>query len=557
MKKMKDKKRKSTVLRLYILIAIAGICAVTAVAYFAFHTVKDAFVKGESKSLMSLAETGALGLKEDFEEKENLILSIYGEDFISTDLFEAAKDKIFCDKNFYTSKDYEYLPDFKREQCEKAVDEPEKVISGPTVYRYGGYYVFYMTKSVSIAGEQVGVLQFEWNLSSFFNQSETLSGIEINNNGYCYVKTGDGRIVMSKDDRAKELESSADFGETSPGGKASIGIYPLYKLENGVPSRKNFLASAASIEIGDELFTVCVVEDYGLLVRPIETLSIYLITSVAGIFAWIMLSLWLYMRTEKRETELRLRFEFEKTLEKQDELLRIYNRDKELTSLWGALAHEFNNQMTPILLYSELFKNNRTVAGLLPEETEELYKVAEHCSTLSRQMLQFSRAGRSERKREEFNASQEVRLSLRMVERLIPDNVDFKYFVSKKDFYVLGYAGMLSQIILNLSNNALRALKDKEKGVLEITFGRSRESDKYVTLIVEDNGTGIPEDIRKHIFEPFFSTKDPEEGGGIGLTVVSRLLQENGGYIEAESKTGEGSRFTAALPCIIKQEEAD
>ena len=556
MKKTGDKKNNKTGFGFYAAIAVAGIAVAVAAAYFSYHTVKDALVESESESLKSLAETGASSLKEEFEEKENLILSIYGDDFSSKEDFEASLDKIFCDKVFYTRNDYEHLPYWNGEQCRRAVKEPQSVISGPTVYRYGGYYVFYMTKAISIGGETAGVLQFEWNLNKIFNQSETLSGLKINNDGYCYVKNSAGMKVMSEDGADSEFPEISKSEASSHQGEAEVTSYWSYTVENGVPVRKNELVAVASVEIGDEVFSVYVVEDYGLLVKPIERLSFYLSMLGAVIFVWIMVSLGFYMKSVKRESELRVSLKYEEELgkagerlAKQDEVLRVYNRDKELTSLWGALAHEFNNQMTPILIYAELFKNNKAVSELMPEETEELYLAAEHCSTLSRQMLEFSRAGRAERKRVKFNASEEVRLSLRMVEKLVPSNIEFKYFVSKRDFYVLGQVGMLSQIILNLSNNAIRAMKDKDEGLLEITFGRSKDRDDFVTLIVEDNGTGIDYEIQRHIFEPFFTTKPPKEGSGIGLTVVARILQENGGYIDAFSEPGKGSRFTAGLPC--------
>lgn len=557
MKEHIEKKNKKTGFGFYAAIAAAGIAVAVAAAYFSYRTVKDAFVESESESLKSLAETGASSLKEEFEEKENLILSIYGDDFPTAEDFEASLDKLFCDKSFYTENDYEHLPYWNGEQCRRAMESPESVITGPTVYRYGGYYVFYMTKAISIAGEKAGVLQFEWNLNSIFNQSETLSGLEINNNGYCFVKNRAGMTVMSEKDADSSFFETSKFDVPVRKGEAEVSSYCSYTVENGVPVRKNELAAVASVEIGDELFSVYVVEDYGLLVKPIERLSFYLSMLGAVIFIWILVSLWFYMKSVKRESELRLSLKYEEELSKagerlakQDEVLRVYNRDKELTSLWGALAHEFNNQMTPILIYAELFKNNKTVSEIMPEETKELYLAAEHCSTLSGQMLEFSRAGRAERKLVKFNASEEVRLSLRMVEKLVPSNIEFKYFVSKRDFYVLGRVGMLSQIILNLSNNAISAMKDKDKGVLEITFGRSKDRDNFVTLIVEDNGIGIDRDIQRHIFEPFFTTKPPKEGSGIGLTVVARLLQENGGYIEAFSEPGKGSRFTAGLPYI-------
>ena len=163
-------------------------------------------------------------------------------------------------------------------------------------------------------------------------------------------------------------------------------------------------------------------------------------------------------------------------------------------------------------------------------------------------MLEFSRAGRAERKKTRFNASAEVRLSLRMIQRILPQNIRLEASVSKKDYYMLGQTGMLGQILLNLSNNAIHAMKDQEQGILQIAFGEKREEPGVLCLVVADNGKGIPKELRRHIFEPFFTTKPETEGTGIGLTGVARLLQENGGSISASSEEGKGSRFVAELP---------
>lgn len=549
----------------YLMIAALGILFIVLIGYFSYSTVLRALVQSEADSIKSIASANALSLKAGFEDKETLIESLYGDDFPDMAALEQAMDKVFCDKDFYREHDYRYLPEEKREVCQRAAENPGEVISGPTYYQNGGYYVFYMTKAISIDGRIAGVLQFEWNLDRIFRESGMLSNLEINNNGYCIVRNKEGKIIMSREGGKEDIrpETDTDFAYLTKDLPRAERTWS-YTVEKGVPMRREELVAYASAAFEDEVFTVCVGEDYAMLVKPLERLLLYLTLLGGALLVWLLGALWFYMQGKKQEEALKLELlhekemnEVGKTLEKQEALMQIYNRDKELTSLWGALAHEFNNQMTPILLYAELFKNNKSVAALLPEETEELYQSAAQCSQLSRQMLEFSRAGRAERKKTRFNASAEVRLSLRMIQRILPQNIRLEASVSKKDYYMLGQTGMLGQILLNLSNNAIHAMKDQEQGILQIAFGEKREEPGVLCLVVADNGKGIPKELRRHIFEPFFTTKPETEGTGIGLTVVARLLQENGGSISASSEEGKGSRFVAELPAAAEDQEED
>ena len=552
--------RRQTLLQL--LLALSGMLLLLCGAYYSYRTVENALVASEAESLKSLASANAINLEAEFQDKEALLLSLYADDFESMEALNAELDKVFCDKLFYRREDYERLPAWKRDICLRAAEAPGTVISGPCVYQSGGYYVFYMTLSVSVAGEPAGVLQFEWNLDRLFHQTETLSSLHINNNGYCIVRNKEGKIVMSAE-QGKEDIADTTFPEADGAALPAVQKTWHYEIINGTPVQQNELLAFASAAVGDEIFTVYVAENYDMLVKPIEKLSIYLALLGGLLLVWLLGSMWLYMQTRKKEEQLRLALKYEKelneagkTLEKQEEILRIYNRDKELTALQSSLAHEFNNQMTPVLIYAELFRDNETVAGLLPEETEALYQSALQCSDLSRQMLEFTRQGRAEKKAVDFNASMEVRTSLRMVEKLLPAHIRLETKLSHREFFVHGQSGMLSQIILNLSNNAIYAMKGKQDAVLRVMFGASKEQKGFLCLIVEDNGCGIPRAQQRHVFEPFFTTKPLKEGNGIGLTVVARLVQEHGGFLDVKSEEGKGTSFTIGLP-YIRVEEAE
>ena len=87
-------------------------------------------------------------------------------------------------------------------------------------------------------------------------------------------------------------------------------------------------------------------------------------------------------------------------------------------------------------------------------------------------------------------------------------------------------------------------------GTLRIQFGLSTDDGQCVRLVVEDTGTGIAPDIRQKVFHPFFTTKQPGEGTGIGLTVVKRLTEEHGGTIRVKTEEGKGTLFILDFPRV-------
>lgn len=549
----------------YLFLAVLGLLGFAVSARFCYGTVKRAIVQSEEESLKSLASANALSLENNLEDKADLLSYLYSGSLADREALDRVMNQVFCDKYFYRIQDYMLLPEEKRSVCVRAAMEPERVICGPLEYRSGGYYVFYMTKAVYLGGQYAGVVQYEWNLDRIYRDMETLSNLHINHNGYTIVRNKDGRLIMSAEGGKEDILSDTfpmaeNRNETQ---KASAQTFWFYELHGGVPVPRQELTAYSSVRFGDELFTVYVSEDYALLVKPIERMSLYLSALGVLLVVWLLGFWWLYLHAQKKEEQLRLALRYErqlneagKALEKQEEIMRIYNRDKEQTALQGALAHEFNNQMTPILLYAEIFREDTRVSALLPEETEALYEAAERCSTLSQQLLEFARHGRAERKKEDFNASEEVRSSLRMLQKAVPQNIRLTARISQREFIMNGQRGMLGQIILNLANNAIYSMTQREDAELKLLFGESRQTPGMLCLIVEDNGCGIPEKEQYRVFEPFYTTKPLKEGNGIGLTVVARLVGEHEGTLEVQSEEGRGTRFMIELP-YLRAEDAE
>jgi signal transduction histidine kinase len=107
--------------------------------------------------------------------------------------------------------------------------------------------------------------------------------------------------------------------------------------------------------------------------------------------------------------------------------------------------------------------------------------------------------------------------------------------------------------VLNLVNNAMDACKDK-KGAQVKLVSRFHKADKKIEIRIEDNGSGIPDNIQKKIFEPFFSTKG-SKGTGLGLAITRKIIEDHGGSIQVQSTTGIGTTFTIYLPYLKPKKE--
>jgi signal transduction histidine kinase len=104
-------------------------------------------------------------------------------------------------------------------------------------------------------------------------------------------------------------------------------------------------------------------------------------------------------------------------------------------------------------------------------------------------------------------------------------------------------AGQLTQVVVNLVVNSIQAMP--EGGKLNV---RTDVQDQYVVCIVEDTGVGMTEDVLDRLFVPFFTTKEVNQGTGLGLPVVHGIVTSHGGTIEVKSKPGKGTKFTIRLP---------
>ena len=225
--------------------------------------------------------------------------------------------------------------------------------------------------------------------------------------------------------------------------------------------------------------------------------------------------------------------------------------------LAGGVAHDFNNMLTAITGYGELSKRRLPPGDPLAHNIEEILKAAERASTLTRQLLAFSRKQVLETKL--FDLNELITNMQGMLRRLIGEDIELAIALEQPSLWpIKADAGQMEQVIMNLVVNARDAMPLGGKLTLltanttvDETFAREhvglRPGD-YVLLSVSDTGVGMSEEVKAHLFEPFFTTKGSDKGTGLGLATCYGIIKQSGGHIIVTSKVGSGTTFDIYLP---------
>ena len=243
-----------------------------------------------------------------------------------------------------------------------------------------------------------------------------------------------------------------------------------------------------------------------------------------------------------------------------EEQLKRAQRMEALGQLASGVAHDFNNLLTVIGVEAELLSEGLGRDNPLNSEVEAIHKATKGAAALTRQLLAFS--GRQILRQRRLDLNELVTETVRMLERLIGKDIELATVLEPNLPPILGDAGQLEQVLVNLAVNARDAMP--EGGVLTIVTEWTTGGDdvsalpasEYVILTVADTGQGMDESVRRRIFDPFFTTKPPERGTGLGLSTVLGIVERSGGRIMVVSEPGRGTRFTIHLPRAYAGDEA-
>jgi PAS domain S-box-containing protein len=212
--------------------------------------------------------------------------------------------------------------------------------------------------------------------------------------------------------------------------------------------------------------------------------------------------------------------------------------------LAGGVAHDFNNLLTVVSGYGELLREGMERTNPDRELVEEILKAADRATSLTRQLLAFSR--QTVLQPTVVNLNDVVADSENMLRRLIREDIKLTVNLDPHAGSVRVDPAQLNQVLLNLSVNARDAMPDG--GRLTIETLRLDGRDEFAAILVSDSGEGMSKAVQERIFEPFFTTKPKDQGTGLGLATVYGIIKQSGGEVKVKSEPGLGSQFTILIP---------
>ncbi|MGE5547422.1 MAG: PAS domain S-box protein [Solirubrobacterales bacterium] len=246
-----------------------------------------------------------------------------------------------------------------------------------------------------------------------------------------------------------------------------------------------------------------------------------------------------------------------------------------LGRLAGGVAHELNNMLGPILMAAEMMVRTATLDEKNGERAQRIIEAAKHGRDIVRNVLSYCR--KEQKVLEELDIVPAFHRFADLATSILPPSVKVETHVGTARATVVGDAGQLTQVLLNLVNNARDAMDGRGTLSLSLevrppgTLARARPSRRrtaeedrgapdpfaaldlsrsHVEIRIADTGCGMRPETVARIFDPFFTTKPVGQGTGLGLSVVQGIIKGMGGAIAVESALGEGTLFRIALPVV-------
>jgi two-component system NtrC family sensor kinase len=214
--------------------------------------------------------------------------------------------------------------------------------------------------------------------------------------------------------------------------------------------------------------------------------------------------------------------------------------------LVSGVAHELNNPLTSIAGLSEFLLEQKELGSGDRGHLRVIHEQAERAGRIVRNLLTFARKGTAERARLDLNDLVQRTLLLMSYDLRLRD-VETQTELPENLPEVVGDRHALQQVVLNLLTNAAQAVgdlpSDRPRFIRLETW-----ADGLVHLRVTDTGPGVPESLERHLFTPFFTTKEPGHGTGLGLSISYSIVESHGGHISYERAPGGGASFRIDLP---------
>ncbi|WP_262029548.1 cell cycle histidine kinase CckA [Microvirga sp. Mcv34] len=246
---------------------------------------------------------------------------------------------------------------------------------------------------------------------------------------------------------------------------------------------------------------------------------------------------------------------------KVEEQLAQSQKMNAVGQLAGGVAHDFNNVLQAIIGYSDLLLANHRPTDPSFQDIMQIKQNANRAASLVRQLLAFSR--RQTLRPEVLNLNDRLYDLSMLLKRLLGERVELDLSHGRDLWFVKADVNQFEQVVVNLAVNARDAMPGGGKLAIRTANISAAEAARlnvsamppadYVVVEVSDTGSGMTPEVLEKIFEPFFTTKEVGKGTGLGLSTVFGIVKQSGGYIDVDSKPGEGTTFRIYLPRHIPE----
>ncbi|MCP1102379.1 signal transduction histidine kinase/CheY-like chemotaxis protein [Aequitasia blattaphilus] len=590
---MKKKKSRRAFIKVGILSGAALIFAIFIyMGYSIWTDYKNQIIQGQKDQMLLTAKSIADGMEANLTSYEydlDYLCEIQKNDFSTKEAWEGIASYVKVHKMFV----YDVLLEDIKENQMRSVSgfTIKEVFSDSPINHETSIQFVALTneeKYIAIRRKLSEVEYLSILLDGKKYYQSIMANVQMGSNGYVVIKDSDGVILMyPTDDQLginviegrMELYPQADYTslksmiEKQKEGKQGVSEYYSYwweKLKNQdeKSARVKKISAYVPAYLGESFLIVSTVIDYDDIYVPIaegymKLFLLFIAVLVIILFVLIYSGRLLIQRqkdTEKIEYLTDLNHILEE-MQKSEENISHSQRLQIMGTMTGGIAHEFNNLLTPILGYADLLLLELEHQPEEHEQVQEIQEAALKAKDIIQQLSSMSRKN-IETVFNKLSVLEVMQRSLKMVQSICPDNIKVVTKISDEEVYVLGNRTQISQVLLNITLNAVQAM-GAEPGTICIHCDKIKwiESDElpsselefekeYVKIEIEDTGPGMSEDIIKQIFTPFFTTKKGGAGTGLGLALVDQIIRSHKGSVVVNSEIGCGSTFTIYLPVV-------
>lgn len=573
--------------RFCLILALLFIIVILYVDYRSYQTYSGVLIRQQETELLSIARIVGDNLNNFLNQERDKIDVTFSKEYdelsevhernkyLLDDSFPLYKGYVLMDKNYKivdmvmpggkdTYREDRLILGAKKYSLEKNY---RAEIVGKTYDPKDGEFALYIKKSIRVSGNPYTAV-YALDLNEIYNR--IIKPVRINGGGYIYIKDTDNTIIMHPVKEEIGTNGFQSIYENTTGDPNAFDdmfrwnnyqkreaegfdVINIYTRENEIINPEIVIGAFTKLYIQNEEWTVTAILPMEVLSQPLnQFISIFLVITLL-MFMIAIIGTAVVMNILRQNREISYLREINSGMEmiqKQSDEIRNYQRIQSLGMMSSHIAHEFNNFLTPVMVYVDLLESDPDISEENHELLRQMSTSLDQAKQLSTDLLSFARQDTGA-KLNFMDLRDETEKAVNMVKRLTPHKIKFESEITDEDIHLYGRNGSIEHILLNLSKNAFDAMENSEERILKVTL--KKEADEAV-LTVSDTGCGIPNEIIEKIYEPFYTTKGSRQGTGLGLSVVRNTVTSMGGRMNVKSSS-KGTTFTIHFP--IKENEQE